>query len=153
MTSKKLRLITKDHEIVEADYADLQISVLCSTVAESTENDLIEFDLPNVDKKSLDKILEYGRHFKEAPMQPIPKPLPLVPFHEIVDPWYASFITQFEVIEGLYPLIKAVNYMDIPPLQELACARIASLIRGKEPGEIKKILGIEEDGKETEIYI
>ncbi len=154
MSSQRLRITTKDNFVIETDYQNLRLSELCRTIMEGKEEEeLVEIPLPNVEKSILDKIIEFGKHYRSHPMDKIPKPLPLVPFSEIVDPWYASFITQFEVIEGLYPLLKAVNYMDVPPLQELACARIASLIRGKEPDEIRKILGIWEEEKESDFFV
>merc|ERR1711964_833960 len=42
-------------------------------------------------------------------------------------------------------LILAANYMDIKSLLHLGCAKIATLIKGKSPEEIKKILGADED--------
>lgn len=138
-----LRITTKDDCVVEVDYQYLHLSELIKTIMEGNTEELIEIPLPNVEEKFLLKIIEFGKHYVKRPMKPIPKPLPLVDFTEIVDPWYFNFIASFEIEEGLFPLMKAVNYMDIPPLQELSCARIASIVRGKEPNEIKRILGIE----------
>jgi len=41
----------------------------------------------------------------------------------------------------IFQLILGANYMDIHPLLHLGCAKIATLIKGKSPEEIKKILG------------
>merc|ERR1712098_260703 len=41
----------------------------------------------------------------------------------------------------IFKLILGANYMDIHPLLHLGCAKIATLIKGKSPEEIKKILG------------
>ena len=76
-------------------------------------------------------------------MTTIEKPLPMnKDFQELIGEWYYDFITSFDGIDSLYELIKAADYMDVPPIHELACARIACLIRGKEPDEIRKILGL-----------
>ena len=45
----------------------------------------------------------------------------------------------------LHEVLDAANYLDIAPLQELACARIASLIRGKECDELRHIFGLDYD--------
>ena len=37
------------------------------------------------------------------------------------------------------------NYLDIPPLVDLACAKVASMIKGKTPEEIRKRFNIEND--------
>lgn len=45
----------------------------------------------------------------------------------------------------LFELTLAANYLDIRPLLDLCCARIASFIKGKSPEEIRKNLNIEMD--------
>jgi S-phase kinase-associated protein 1 len=47
----------------------------------------------------------------------------------VVDPWYADYINLEQ--EVLFELIMASNYLDIKPLLELACAKVASLIKNK----------------------
>ena len=39
----------------------------------------------------------------------------------------------------------AANFMDIKPLLELTCAKIASVIKGKSPEEIQNIFKMEKD--------
>jgi len=46
----------------------------------------------------------------------------------------------------IFQIILGANYMDIKSLLYLGCAKIATLIKGKSPEEIKKILGDGEDG-------
>ena len=58
--------------------------------------------------------------------------------------WYANFITQFEQ-GALFELILAANYMDIKPLLNLACATVASMIKGKTPEQIRKAFNIVND--------
>ena len=140
-----LRITTQDDHLVEVDYEDLRLSELIKTIVGTQEENEgpIEFPLPNVDKDILEEIIEFGKHYRTQPLPKIHKPLPPIDFKDVIDDWYYRYICDFEVVHGLYPLLKAVNYMDIQPIQDLACARIASLIRGKEPSEIKRILGIE----------
>jgi S-phase kinase-associated protein 1 len=47
--------------------------------------------------------------------------------------------------EVLFELILAANYMDIKPLLELSCAKVASMIKGKSIQEIRKFFNIEND--------
>ena len=63
--------------------------------------------------------------------------------HSLVDPWYADYINVEE--EELFELILASNYLDINPLLELACAKVASLIKNKSIEEIRKFFNIEND--------
>ena len=56
---------------------------------------------------------------------------------EIVSQWDADFIEIDQ--ETLFELILATNYMDIKPLLDLCCARVASMIKGKTPEQIRKV--------------
>merc|ERR1711964_751571 len=59
-------------------------------------------------------------------------------------PWDATFIDNIEKTMGkkmIFKIILAANYMAIKSLLHLGCAKIATLIKGKSPEEIKKILG------------
>jgi S-phase kinase-associated protein 1 len=63
---------------------------------------------------------------------------------EVVQEWYASFIHTTEQ-EVLFDLVLAANYMDIKPLLDLCCAKVASLIKGKSPEDIRKTFNIVND--------
>lgn len=59
----------------------------------------------------------------------------------LVQTFYADFIESTNN-ETLFNLTLAANYLDIKPLLDLCCARIASFIKGKTPEEIRTNLGI-----------
>jgi S-phase kinase-associated protein 1 len=63
---------------------------------------------------------------------------------ELVQPFYATFITSLDQ-SALYELTLAANFMDIKPLLDLCCARIASFIKGKTPEQIRTNLNIPND--------
>ena len=146
----KLKIRTSDHIIVNIDdHQDLNLSVLIRTCLEGYDIDNQELEeeipLPNVSSKILKYILEFGKHYRTEAMNTIPRPLPSDKLVDVVGPWYSNFIErdEFKDIKVLEQLIKAANYLDIHPLQELGCAKIACMIRGHEPGEIRRILGLD----------
>ena len=147
MIRKKMKIVlrTRDEKTLEVDTEDVQESVLMSTLLESDVQENEEIPIPNVDFNILTRIISFLRLHRDSPMKRLEKPLSIKPFSEIVEPWVYSFITGFDSIEELYELIKAADYMDIQPLHELACARVASMIRGKNPIEIRRILGLSEE--------
>lgn len=59
----------------------------------------------------------------------------------LVQEFYADFITATDN-DTLYNLTLAANFLDIKPLLDLCCARIASFIKNKTPEEIRVNLGI-----------
>ena len=62
---------------------------------------------------------------------------------ENVSEWYAKFINLEQ--EVIFELILAANYMDIKPLLDLSCAKIACMIKGKTPEEIRQTFNIVND--------
>lgn len=61
----------------------------------------------------------------------------------VVDQWHSDYINLEQ--EELFELIMASNYLDIKPLLELACAKVASMIKNKSVQEIRKFFNIEND--------
>ena len=102
-----------------------------------------EIPLPNVAAPVLEKVLAFCRHHVDAPMPEIEKPLRSENMHEVVDAWYADFVDMEQ--ETLFDLILAANYLDIPPLLDLGTAKVASLIKGKTPEEIRQTFQIVND--------
>ena len=76
-------------------------------------------------------------------MTEIEKPLKSANMHEVVQEYYANYVTVEQDI--LFELILAANYLDIKPLLDLTCATVASMIKGKTPEEIRKIFNIVND--------
>ena len=44
--------------------------------------------------------------------------------------WFANFI-DLKSLEDVYEIIAAANYLDIPSLVELGCAKVGSMMQGK----------------------
>ena len=103
-----------------------------------------EIPLVNVKNKVLVKVIEFCKyHTENGPMKEIEKPLKSPDMKEVVSAWDADFV-QIEQ-EMLFELILAANYMDIKSLLDLTCAKVASMIKGKTPEEIRKTFNIVND--------
>merc|ERR1712109_267376 len=79
----------------------------------------------------------------DNPAKEIEKPLKSANMQEVVASWDADFVDVDH--ELLFELILAANYMDIKPLLDLSCAKVASMIKGKTPEEIRKTFNIVND--------
>lgn len=143
----KLRLISNQEKYVDVDSQILKISHLIETIIDGFQEDdyqFIEIPLLNVSFQSLLKIVEFADHYYKNPFRPIPQPIP--PEKSIVsilDPWYYSFVSQFQQ-NDLYDLLRSANYMDIEPLLNLICATLACLLRQQSVTEIKNALAIQD---------
>merc|ERR1719473_847480 len=115
-------------------------------VANVLEGDKPAVDIPikQVQKDTLALVLKYLEHHKGTSPAEIAKPIRSVEMKKIVDSWDADFIDKLGK-KDLFELILAANYMDIKSLLHLGCAKVATMIKGKSPEEIKQILGEEKE--------
>ena len=135
-------------ENFEVDLEVAQQSVILKNMIEDTGKQG-EIPLSNLKIDTLKKIIEFCTHYKDAKMNPIEKPLKSNNLAEVVDEWYAKFI-DLDKMDDIIDLVIAANYLDIDPLTELSCAKLASLIKGKSAEEIRKKFGIENDFTQEE---
>jgi len=124
--------------------------------SEEEEEHLIP--LPNVIQRNLEKIIKFmhildvikqnGNNIDiERPLRDnsLNKILTAI-HHKPVLKWIKEEIDdELDSQTLLFELIKDVNYMDIPELLNLLCAKVASQIKGKTPAEIRKTFNITED--------
>jgi len=109
--------------------------------SDEAENE--EIPLPNVNTAVLTKVIAFCDHHTDNQMAEIAKPLADADMSKVVDKWDADFVDIKQ--ELLFELILAANYMDIKPLLDLTCAKVASMIKGRTPDEIRKIFNISSD--------
>lgn len=108
------------------------------------DQDATEIQVKQVDGETLQLIVNYLKHHQGNEPTEIAKPIRSVKMEKIVeDPWDAEFINGLAK-RSLFQLILGANYMDCKSLLHLGCAKVATMIKGKSPEEIKQILGEEE---------
>ena len=94
----------------------------------------------------LSKVVEFLNHHVDKKLPEIEKPLKSANLAELtpaLEPWDIAFVDCDQ--EMLFELILAANFMDIKPLLDLACAKVASMIKGKTPEDIRKTFNIKND--------
>ena len=134
-------LISKEntHFEVEPNVAFMS-NVLKTAFQESEEKD---YPLMNVSNSSLENLLELCKHHQIEPINKIAKPIPDdKSTKEVFGEWYDTFLDSLSK-EELFDVIMAANYMDIPIIMDLCCAKVACMLRGKDTQEIKDYLNIE----------
>ena len=132
----------KDRWISHARRKRTHTSSSCC-IDETDEDDGQEIPLPNVKSKVLSKVIEFCGKHHDNPMKDIEKPLKSADMHQVVDDWDANFVDIEQDI--LFELILAANYMDIKSLLDLTCAKVASMIKGKTPEQIRETFNIIND--------
>jgi S-phase kinase-associated protein 1 len=109
-----------------------------------------DIPMPDIKGDVLKKVVEYLTHYKETDPKEIPKPLPSANLLDVTDEWDVAYINSVD-LDGNFDIINAANYMDIKPLLDLSCAKIASLMKGKTAEEIRTMFNIECDLTEEEL--
>jgi len=138
----KLKSSQGDLFVVEKDVA-LMSNLLKSMVEDAGLDE--EIPLPNVKSSILQKVIDYCKQHKESPPEEIGKPLKSHVLAECgVSEWDCDYVNSIEQ-DVLFELILAGNYLDIKPLLDLTCAKVASLIKGKTPEEIRQQFNIAND--------
>ena len=149
--TEKVRLLCSDGEEVEIDLDIAEKSVLIKGLIDDSGTEE-QIPLPNVKRPILEKVIQFCTHLKDHAPPEIEKPLKSVDMASVVDAWYADYINLEQ--EVLFELIMASNYLDIKPLLELSCSKVASLIKNKSIQEIRKFFNIENDfSPEEELQI
>merc|ERR1712098_923056 len=129
-----------------------QDAMMCNLVKSIVEgdSDVDRIEIKKVQGDILELIVSYLKHHKGKVPQEIAKPIRSVKMEKIVeDEWDAKFINGLSK-KTVFQIILGANYMDIKSLLHLGCAKIATLIKGKSPEEIKKILEDDEDDGSNE---
>ncbi|KAG7394242.1 suppressor of kinetochore protein mutant [Phytophthora boehmeriae] len=143
--SRKVNLVSMDGDSFEVSRSVAAMSELVKTLIsdDADDDEVQEIPLPNVKSPVLSKVIEFCSHHHNSPMREIEKPLKSADMHDVVSDWDANFVDIEQEI--LFELILAANYMDIKSLLDLACAKVASMIKGKTPQEIRETFNIVND--------
>lgn len=142
----QVRLVSTDGEGFElssavAAQSELVKTMMADEASDEAGDEAQEIPLPNVKGSVLAKVVEFLEHHVGEPMAELEKPLKSNDLHDAVSDWYADFV-ELDDHELLFELILAANYLDIKPLLDLACAKVASMIKGKTPEEIRATFGV-----------
>ena len=142
MEGKTITLVSSDGEKMQIAAKAAQRSQLVKGIIEDYPDDA-EVPLNNVKSNILKKIKEYLEHYADTEPKEIERPLASQNYQECVDAWDFEFINVD--LDLVFEIILAANYMDIKSLLELASSKVASIIKGKTPEEIRKTFNIQND--------
>ena len=149
--SKMLKLVSQEGDKFELGKKIACQSELVKTMSEGDKEEN-EIPLPNVKSHVLKKVIDYLKYHVDNPAREIEKPLKSANMNEVVSQWDADYVNIDQ--ELLFELILAANYVDVKPLLDLCCAKVASMIKGKTTEQIRQTFNIKNDfTKEEEAAI
>jgi S-phase kinase-associated protein 1 len=138
--SIKLRTASRDAVCELPRVCVPQSSVLKSLLCEGEREEVIDTILTT---QQLCLCIEFMVHHQRQSLPEIERPLKSTELSDLVPEWDAKFIDLD--LGTLYKLILAANFLDIRPLLDLACAKVASFLKGKSTVEMRRVLGIKTD--------
>jgi S-phase kinase-associated protein 1 len=147
--TKTITLISLDGQKVEIDDKSCGKSNLLKGLIQDYTADS-DIPMPDIKGDVLKKVVEYLTHYRETEPAEIPKPLPSANLLDIIEQWDVNYINSVD-LDTNFDIINAANYMDIKPLLDLSCAKVASLMKGKTAEEIRTMFNIECDLTEEEL--
>lgn len=119
-----------------------KVAVLSHTIKNMVDDcDDTLYPLPNVKASILAKVIEYCKRHAEAAEKAGADPA--VYKNDDLNVFDQEFVNVDQ--EMLYDLIMASNYLDVKGLLDLTTQRVADMIKGKTPEEIRKLFNIEND--------
>ena len=74
----------------------------------------------------------------------LPRPLPTDRLQDSMPQWFAQFMT-IPNLEDIYDIIAAANYLDVPNLVELGCAKVGAMMKNKTIPELRRMFNIVND--------
>ncbi|KAM7258085.1 hypothetical protein ACFE04_013826 [Oxalis oulophora] len=160
-SSKKIVLRSCDGETFVVDEA----SIIQSLTIKNMMKDVVGFaedviPVPNVNSKILSKVIEYcNKHAAESDHDA--SKAEDIKIADEIKAWDTEFVnldqnTLFELIQqpGLLAsclfvmelsFLSAANYLNIQSLIELTCSKVAEMMKGKTPEELRTLFNIEND--------
>ena len=121
--NEQVKLLCNDGEVVEVPVKVAEKSVLIKGLIEDSGIEE-EIPLPQIKKPILEKIVVFCARTLDHQPPEIDKPLSHNDMYQVVDQWHADYVNLEQ--EELFELVMAANYLDIKPLLELSCAKVAS---------------------------
>jgi len=127
-----------------------KMSGLIKDMLEDQDGDAV-IPIPNVSGRTLKLVLDYVEYHYNNKADQIEKPLK-TKIDDVIGEWDKAFLFTDLVKnhdekqhETLIDVIMAANFLNIKDLLDLTCACVASMIKGKNPDQIRALFNIEND--------
>lgn len=141
---KIVHIVSSEGESFEVPISAAKLSEVFSNMINDEDEAQQDIPLSNVNSTILTNVIYFLQHYQLEPMSEIVKPLISSNMGDLVEEWYANFVNEMSQ-EILFDLVCAAHFLGVEPLVELLSAKIASMIKGKTPAEIRTTFNIRSD--------
>lgn len=148
MSSNKLiKIETADKKEYDIPYEQGILSVTIKNIIDDLGDSENAIPLPNVVSNVFEKIIIYLKYIIDNPIakekSDESEEKDKTPETFVFNPWETEYLNIDQ--KDLFEIILAANFLDIKPLLNLTCRKVASIIKGKTPEEIRKAFNIKND--------
>ena len=147
-SSDYIKLQSKEGKEFSILKRQAELSVLLKSTIQDFQGDIV-VPLSEMDEKTTQKVVDYLVHYDGQMPPEIEKPLKSANMKDVTDTWSSEYIDGLS-LEELVDLTVAANFMELQPLLDLTCAKIASMCKDKSEDEIFKTFGVTETFTEEE---
>lgn len=139
--TRMVTLITSDNTLFEVDEAAASLSTTLNRMMLEGGGGRDGISVPNVDAVTLSKVLEYC-------MQHGPGPGVAAASTKALEMFDMEFVQIDQSM--LYSVLMAAHHLEIEGLMDLVCRKVADMIKGRSPQQIRRVLGIPDPTPEEE---
>mmetsp|Transcript_8333 Transcript_8333/g.12397 ORF Transcript_8333/g.12397 Transcript_8333/m.12397 type:complete len:197 (+) Transcript_8333:56-646(+) len=163
---KKVKLISIEGDAFQIPISCCHLSevINCELECHSSEDEDASNDAQNgtdscitlsltaskIHSSALRKVADFMMHFEEEEMTSFSPPFTTENIGEIVQQWYADFITSGVDHSLLTDIIAAANFLSIQPLLKLSVLAMSININGKSPETLRPMFGISNNLNDSE---
>eukprot|EP00995_Heteronema_vittatum_P009212 NODE_450_length_1373_cov_184.994713_g325_i0.p2 GENE.NODE_450_length_1373_cov_184.994713_g325_i0~~NODE_450_length_1373_cov_184.994713_g325_i0.p2 ORF type:complete len:204 (+),score=80.98 NODE_450_length_1373_cov_184.994713_g325_i0:55-612(+) len=142
---------TKPVEFSVSREAAKMSGLIKDMLEDGDQDDQTVIPIPNVTGRTLKYVIQYIEHHHNNKAEPIEKPLK-GKIEDVISEWDKKFLFT-DLVKGgdekqhelLIDCIMAANFLNIKDMLDLTCACVASMIKGKQPEQIRTLFNIEND--------
>jgi S-phase kinase-associated protein 1 len=131
----QIKLTCVDGAEVVLDRSVLLLSQTIKNMVEHLDEENANIPLPNIRGDTMNKVASYLKYHATATTEGIDV--------GAVKKWDDDYIAIEQA--PLFELILAANYLDVKALLDLTCQKVADMIKGKSPEEIRTLFNIPND--------
>jgi len=154
MSTQRELKCTLDNTTHKVDSKILLRSNFLKNLMEEYKDESV-IDIPDIKGSNMALIIEWLEYHKDK--EPVSPPQPLSSYNlaESVGVWESEYIDKVYAknFDSLFAFLDAVNFLDIPLLLELGCAKTASLIKDYDAAQFMELFKIEEDCTEDDLKV
>lgn len=141
----KVTLKSKDNRTLSIELGVAERCHLLKSMLEDREPTDTEPIPIHFEEKVLQKVFTFVQHELDVEELPqLPRPVPSERLEDCMPRWFAEYI-KMPSLEDVYDVIAAANYLDVPSLVELGCAKVGSMMKNKTVPELRQMFNIVND--------